>query len=82
MRHADFDGDGDNSPAASTPRSSGLHARLYAAIQAYAADVAGTPIGYAKGRFPYFFTDTDGDGTIGEGEAVFQNRYASWTPRL
>lgn len=81
MRHGDLDGDGDNSGGIHA-EIAGLHARLDAAIRAYAAEVAGTPIGYAKGRFPYFFTDTDGDGTISETEAVFPNRYASWTPRL
>jgi len=80
-RHRDFDGDGDNSGGIHS-EIVGLHTRLHDAIQAYAAQVSGTPIGYAKGTFPYFFTDTDGDGTISEGEAVFPNRYATWTPRL
>jgi hypothetical protein len=80
-QHSDFDGDGDASGGI-REEIEGLHAILYGAIQTYAAEVAGTPIGYASGRFPYFFTDSDGDGTIGEGEAAFPNRYASWTPRL
>jgi hypothetical protein len=80
-RHADFDGDGDNAGGIHA-EILGLHARLYEAIQRYAAEVAGTPIGYSSGAFPYFFTDTDGDGTIAEAEAVFPNRYRSWTPRL
>lgn len=80
-RPTDFDGDGDNSGGIHA-EIVGLHAQLYDAIQRYAAEVAGTPIGYAKGTFPYFFIDTDGDGVIGDGEAVFPNRYASWTPRL
>jgi len=81
MRHADFDGDGDNSGGIHAEIEA-LHGRLYEAIQAYAAEVADAPIGYAKGSFPYFFADTDGDGTIGESEAAFPNRYQSWTPRL
>ena len=80
-RHGDFDGDGDNSKGV-RDEILGLHGKLYAAIQAYASEVSGTPIGYAKGSFPYFFTDTNGDGVIGEDEAVFPNRYQSWTPRL
>lgn len=81
MQHGDFDGDGDNSGGIHA-EIVGLHAALYDAIQTYATEVAGTPIGYAKGSFPYFFTDSDGDGAISSDEAVMANRYASWTPRL
>lgn len=80
-RHADFDGDG-KTDAGIHAEIVGLHGMLGRAIQTYATEVAGTPIGYAKGRFPYFFTDSDGDGRIGDEEAVPANRYASWTPRL
>lgn len=79
-RHGDFDGDGNTSGGIHA-EIMGLHAQLYAAIQAYAADVAGTPIAYAK-RFPYFFIDQDGDGEIALEDATMPNRYASWTPRL
>ena len=48
----------------------------------YASEVAGVPVVYASGAFPYFFTDSDGDGAVTEGEAVFPNRYHNWTPRL
>lgn len=81
MRHDDFDGDGDNSGGIHA-EITGLHSRLLAAIQAYATEVVGTPVGYAKDTFPYFFTDTDGDGVIGAQEAIFPNRYQAWTPRL
>ncbi|MFW5678348.1 MAG: polyheme membrane-associated cytochrome C [Rhodosalinus sp.] len=81
MRHADFDGDG-STVGGIHAEIIGLHRQLDAAIRTYAEEVVGTPIGYAPGRFPYFFTDTDGDGKIGEGEAIFPNRYANWTPRL
>jgi hypothetical protein len=81
MRHADVDGDGDISGGVHA-EIAGLHSRLLDAIQAYAAEVAGAPIGYAKGTFPYFFADADGDGAIRAAEAVFPNRYQSWTPRL
>lgn len=81
MRHTDFDGDADNAGGIRA-EILGLHSRLNDAIQIYARDIAGTPIGYAKATFPYFFTDTNGDGVIGEEEAIFPNRYQSWTPRL
>jgi len=81
MRNGDFDGDGDNSGGIHA-EITGLQAVLYEAIQTYGTEVAGTPIGYAEGRFPYFFTDSDGDGSIAGDEAAFPNRYQSWTPRL
>jgi hypothetical protein len=80
MRHADFDGDGETHGGIHG-EIMGLHEQLYQAIQTYAAEVSGTPIGYA-GQFPYFFNDTDGDGQISSEEATMANRYASWTPRL
>jgi len=80
-RHADFDGDGI-SDGGIGDEIGGLHAKLYDAIQAYARQMADAPIGYSYDRYPYFFADTDGDGQIGGDEAVFPNRYASWTPRL
>lgn len=80
-RHGDYDGDGDNAGGIHA-EIAGLHTRLHDAIQTYATDIAGTPIGYAKGRFPYFFADPDGDGAISADEAIMANRYASWTPRL
>ena len=60
----------------------GLHGKLHDAIKAYASKVIGTPIGYASTRHPYFFVDKDGDGRISDAEAVGDNRYQSWTPRL
>ncbi len=80
-RHADFDGDGI-ADGGIADEIDGLHAILNDAITAYAREVAGTPIGYDKESYPYFFTDGDGDGRIGAAEAVYPNRYASWTPRL
>ena len=80
-RHTDFDGD-SNTTEGIHSEIAGLHERLYGAIQAYASEVAGTPIGYASGSFPYFFADTDGDGEIDPEEAVIPNRYRAWTPRL
>lgn len=80
-RHQDFDGDGSTAGGIHA-EINGLHSQLYAAIQAYGAAVSTAPIGYASGRFPYFFNDTDADGQISPEEAVFPNRYQSWTPRL
>jgi len=56
--------------------------KLLVEIKNYAADVVGVPIGFNPGAYPYYFTDTDDDGTISTGEAVTENGYNSWTPRL
>jgi hypothetical protein len=55
--------------------------RLLKIIKAYAADVIGTPMVYDGERYPYFFTDANGDGVAdqAEGRAVAFN---AWTPRL
>lgn len=55
-------------------------ARLHDMIKTYARDVAGIPMVYDGTRYPYFFTDANGDGVIdqAEGKAV---AYIGWTPR-
>lgn len=78
---ADFDGDGVTSGGI-RDEIAGLHAVLNEAIRAYAAEVVGTPIGYNKDNYPYFFIDGNADGTIDTDEAIYPNQYASWTPRL
>jgi hypothetical protein len=50
---------------------------LLAAIQAYARDEIGTPIVYAD-RYPYWFSDTNGNGTLDEGEG----NYTAFDDRL
>ncbi len=77
----DYDGDGDLEEGIAT-EISGLQEVLYAAIQAYSADVAGAAIVYDSHAYPYFFIDTNGDGEAGEDEANYGNQYATWTPRL
>lgn len=77
----DHDGDGDVAEGIAAEIEA-LHGRLLAAIQIYAKDVAGKPIGYDGHAHPYFFNDLSGDGAIGEDEAAAPNKYASWTPRL
>ena len=77
----DTDGDGDTHEGIAAEIAA-LHARLGEAIGAYGRDVAGVPIVYDAHAFPYFFADTNGDGLAGKDEAIFPNRYQSWTPRL
>lgn len=77
----DLDGDGDTKEGIAAEMTS-LHDRLASAIRAYAAETAGTPIAYDAQNYPYFFADTNGDGQASADEAIFPNRYQSWTPRL
>ncbi|MGC9333104.1 MAG: cytochrome C, partial [Anaerolineae bacterium] len=77
IQEADFDGDGDVEEGIAGEIET-MQAALYEAMQAYAADTAGTPILYNPGRYPYFFADPNGNGEIDEGEGS----YNTWTPRL
>jgi len=78
---ADYDGDGDLEEGIYY-EIEGLQEMLLQSIQAYAAEVAGTPIGYNAHVHPYFFIDTDESGEIEEAEAVSANRYNAFTGRL
>lgn len=78
---ADYDGDGDVEEGIYY-EVEGLREMLMTGIQAYASEVAGAPIAYSDAAYPYFFNDTNADGTAGDDEAIFPNAYASWTPRL
>ncbi|MBC7222739.1 MAG: hypothetical protein H5T59_00425 [Anaerolineae bacterium] len=81
MGKTDYDGDGDTSEGLAGEVET-LREALYAALQAYAKDVAGTPLIYDAHAYPYFFVDTNGNGQVDEGEANYGNRYNTWTPRL
>jgi hypothetical protein len=77
VREDDFDGDGDVEEGIAGEIET-MREKLYAAIQVYAAETAGTAIVYDSHAYPYWFADTDGNGEV-NGE---EGRYASWTPRL
>lgn len=76
----DYDGDGDSAEGVYFEMTS-LHEQLYATIQTYAAEIVGQPILYSS-QFPYWFNDTNGNGTADDGEINFGNQYVTWTPRL
>lgn len=77
----DYDGDG-NVEEGMYYEIEGLQTILLAEIQKYAADKAGAAIIYSPDAYPYFFVDTNANGTVDEGEAIFPNAYKTWTPRL
>jgi hypothetical protein len=77
----DYDGDG-NTTEGIAGEVQGMHDALYAAIQTYATDTVGAGIVYDNGSYPYWFTDTNGNGTGDPDEINSDNAYASWTPRL
>jgi hypothetical protein len=77
----DFDGDGDDQEGIFYEIEF-MHTVLFEAIQRYAIDVTGTPIAFDPNTYPYFFNDTDGNGMIEPEEALYANRYLSWTPRM
>jgi hypothetical protein len=73
----DYDGDGNATEPLSEEVST-MADTLYAAMQKYAAETAGTPIAYSGAAYPYFFADANGNGQVDDGEAA----YATFTPRL
>jgi hypothetical protein len=77
----DYDGDGDISEGIYYEVKS-FEDKLYAAMQDYATNVIGTGIVYDAHTYPYFFTDTNGNGTADESEANYGNRYTTWSARL
>lgn len=77
----DYDGDGDDEePIAAEIQT--LHEALYPALQAYATNTIGTGIVYDSHSHPYWFIDTNGNGTADPEEVNGDNRFASWTPTL
>jgi len=77
----DFDGDGDAAEGLAAEVDT-MRAVLYEAILDYASASAGTAVIYDSHAYPYFFTDTNANGESDPGEAIYPNRYATWTPRL
>ena len=77
----DFDGDGDDEGGLYYEIEN-MSTELFAAIQAYAAETVGAPIAYDSHAYPYFFIDGNANGVVDPEEAVRENGYTAWTPRL
>ncbi|MCP3145328.1 Ig-like domain-containing protein [Pyxidicoccus xibeiensis] len=73
----DYDGDG-NTTESLKAEVEGMAARLLAAMRA----VTGNGICYDGEANPYFFKDTDQNGTCSPAEAVSANAFAPFTPAL
>ncbi len=69
----DYDGDG-NMRESVKEELNGLEAALYTQMQAYGF-ATGKPIVYDSLAYPYFFNDTNGNGLLDPGEAIFPNAY-------
>jgi len=78
---SDYDGDGDLDEGGFYEMV-GLGEALYTAIQAYPATISEPAICYHASNYPYWFIDTDANGTCEDSEANYGNKYASWTARL
>lgn len=77
----DYDGDGDLEEGIYYELE-GVRTLLYQAIQSYAGEIAGAAIAYEPASYPYFFIDTNENGTADADEAIRDNRYNAWTARL
>jgi len=77
----DFDGDGDVNEGI-IYEIEVFQTVLLEAIQNYAAGTVGTPIAFDPNTHPYFFIDQNLDGAIDLDEALSENQFNPWTPRL
>ena len=81
MGTTDYDGDGDTTEGVAGEVAT-LKDLLYAAIQNYAASKTSAKIAYNPAAYPYFFVDTNDNGSADADESKADNAYKAWTPRL
>lgn len=77
----DYDGDGDIEEGIAGEIET-LQETLMLYMQAYAANVIGTPIAYDEHAYPYFFIDGNENGVVDEEEATSDNGYVAFSGRL
>ncbi|MBZ0310708.1 MAG: hypothetical protein K8I82_31915, partial [Anaerolineae bacterium] len=77
----DYDGDGDTDEPIADEIAT-LRDALLPALQAYAAETTGTGIIYDSHSHPYWFIDSNGNGTTEPEEVNGDNRFVTWTPNL
>jgi hypothetical protein len=78
---ADYNGNGDTTEGIYYEMK-GLQDMLLQAIQSYGKEVAKTAIVYDVNTYPYFFVDTNGNGTAEPDEIQSSNGFKSWTGRM
>jgi len=76
----DYDGDGDVTEGIAM-EITGLQEILYASLQAYGKEVAGTPVVYDVAAYPYFFA-AGADGAPAKDDKGANVAYNTWTPRM
>jgi hypothetical protein len=76
----DLNGNGDTSESIKDEIKA-LEEDLYAALQAYGFKV-NQPVIYDSHAYPYFFNDTNGNGEIDPGEAIYPNAYMFPTAKM
>jgi hypothetical protein len=76
----DYNGNGDVKEGIAA-EIKGLQDILYSSIQAYASEVAGTPMVYDEATNPYFFV-ADKDGKVAKDDKGANVRYNKFTARL
>lgn len=77
----DYDGDGDTKEGFAGELE-GMQEILWASIAKYAKDTAKVAIAYDAHAYPYFFIDKNGNGKADAEEAVRENSYNAFTPKL
>ena len=77
----DYDGDGDLSEGIYYEMT-GQRDKLLTAIQNYGAEHSANGICYDPAAYPYWFIDTNSNGTCEATEAVNANKWVDWTARL
>lgn len=77
----DYDGDADASEGVFFEIET-LIDHLITAIQTYTVEQSLGDICYDPLAYPYWFQDTNADGACSADEAMYGNRWQSWTPRL
>lgn len=77
----DYNGNGNIDEGISAEITA-LQAMLYQGIQKYARQVSRHALVHTLDIYPYFFNDLNQNGALEPSEAVYDNRFLAWTPRL